>query len=483
MEIGRDAYLERLKRLRFKGGVKIITGIRRGGKTYLLFNIFQDYLLESGVPRDHIIPIALDSIENKHLRDAEALYKEVVSRIIDADEYYVMIDEIQLAEDFVDFVNGLANRKNVDLYITGSNSRFLSSEIVTEFRGRGTEINVRPLSFSEYIQTTDKDERSAWRDFLTYGGLPGTVVLEDEDKVAYLEDLVRVVYLRDIVERKNARLPDVLDAVCDVLSSGIGSLTNPHRITNIMRDRKVEVDGNTVSEYISYLEDSFLFERSKRFDLKGNGYIDTPSKYYSVDLGLRNAKLGFRQNEYSHLMENAIYNELRGRGYKVDVGVIGIREYIAGKREYRQLEIDFIANKGSERICIQSAYRMDEPDKREQELRPFLKMNDGFRKLVLVGDDVPTHVNEKGVIIMNVVDFMKDPDSLRTVPRLRYGPVGRFSPPDNGGTMTGSEIRRCVIACTSITTCHSISRPIPPDTGIVSGRTGTDSALDRRIRI
>lgn len=294
MEIGRDAYLERLKRLRFKGGVKIITGVRRGGKTYLLFNIFQDYLLESGVPRDHIIPISLDSIENKHLRDAEALYKEVVSRIIDADEYYVMIDEIQLAEDFVDFVNGLANRKNVDLYITGSNSRFLSSDIVTEFRGRGTEINVRPLSFSEYIQTTDKDERSAWRDYLTYGGLPGTVDLEDEDKAAYLEDLVRVVYLRDIVERKNVRLPVVLDAVYDVLSSGIGSLTNPHRITNIMRDRKVEVDGNTVSEYISYLEDSFLFERSKRFDLKGNGYIDTPSKYYSVDLGLRNAKLGFR---------------------------------------------------------------------------------------------------------------------------------------------------------------------------------------------
>ena len=267
-----------------------------------------------------------------------------------------------MAEDFVDFVNGLANRKNVDLYITGSNSRFLSSDIVTEFRGRGTEINVRPLSFSEYIQTTDKDERSAWRDYLTYGGLPGTVDLEDEDKAAYLEDLVRVLYLRDIVERKNVRLPDVLDAVYDILSSGKGSLTNPHRITNIMRDRKVEVDGNTVSEYISYLEDSFLFERSKRFDLKGNGYIDTPSQYYSVDLGLRNAKLGFRQNEYSHLMENAIYNELRGRGYKVDVGVIGIREYIAGKREYRQLEIDFVANRGSERIYIQSAYRMDEPD-------------------------------------------------------------------------------------------------------------------------
>ena len=308
MEIRRDVYLERLERLRFKGGVKIITGVRRGGKSYLLFNIFRDHHLETGIRSDHVIAIALDSIENRHLRGAEALYKEIASRIIDSKEYYVMIDEIQLAEDFVDLVNGLAGRRNVDLYITGSNSRFLSSDIVTESRGRGTEI-----------------------------------------------------------------------------------------------------DENTVSEYISFLEDSFLFERSKRFDLKGNGYIDTPSKYYSVDLGLRNAGLGFRQNEYSHLMENAIYNELRGRGYRVDVGVIGIREYISGRREYKQLEIDFVANKGSERIYIQSAYRMDDPDKAEQEARPFLKVNDGFRKLIPVGDDVPVHVNGKGVIIMNAIDFMKDP--------------------------------------------------------------------------
>ena len=416
MEIKRDAYLERLERLRFKGGVKMITGVRRGGKTYLLFHIFRDHLLKSGVPEDHIISIALDSIENRRLRDAMTLYNEVTSRIEDSAEYYVMIDEIQLADDFVDFVNGFANKQNVDLYITGSNSRFLSSDIVTEFRGRGTEINVRPLSFSEYLQAVDKDDRSAWRDYLTYGGLPESVDLDDEDKISYLENLIRVVYLNDIIERKRVRLPDVLDSIFDVLSSGIGSLTNPHRITNIMKDRKMEVDGNTVSEYISHLEDSFLFERSMRFDLKGNEYIDTPSKYYSVDLGLRNAKLGFRQNEYSHLMENAIYNELRSRGYRVDVGVIGIREYIAGKREYMQLEIDFVANKGSERIYIQSAYRMDEVEKREQELRPFLKVNDGFRKLVLVGDDVPTHVNEKGIVIMNVIDFMKKPDSLRNIP-------------------------------------------------------------------
>jgi len=412
MEIKRDRYLERLKRLQFKGGVKIITGLRRSGKSYLLFNIYRNYLLETGVPENNIITIALDSVENKHLRSAETLYKEVVSRIKNDSDYYVMVDEIQLAEDFVDFVNGLVGRKNVDLYITGSNSKFLSSDIVTEFRGRGSDINVRPLSFSEFRSAVDMDDRTAWHTYLTYGGLPESVELVDEDKVNYLTELIKVVYMRDIIERKKVKLPDVLDKVFNVLSSAVGSLTNPNRITDIMHNSKIEVDGNTVTNYIFHLEDSFLFEQSKRFDLKGNEYIDTPSKYYAVDLGVRNAKLGFRQNEYNHLMENAIYNELRYRGYSVDVGVIGIREYKKGKREYKQLEIDFVASKGSERIYIQSSYRMDEPDKKDQELRPFLKMNDGFRKIVLVGDDVPPHINEKGIMIMNVIDFMKDPNSL-----------------------------------------------------------------------
>ena len=412
MEIKRDRYLERLKRLQFKGGVKVITGLRRSGKSYLLFNIYRNYLLETGVSEDNIISIALDSVENKHLRSAEALYEEVVSRITDDSDYYVMVDEIQFAEDFVDFVNGLVGRKNIDLYITGSNSKFLSSDIVTEFRGRGSDINVRPLSFSEFRSAVDMDDRIAWHTYLTYGGLPESVELVDEDKVNYLTELIRVVYMRDIIERKKVKLPDVLDKVFDVLSSAVGSLTNPNRITDIMHNSKIEVDDNTVTNYILHLEDAFLFEQSKRFDLKGNEYFDTPSKYYAVDLGVRNAKLGFRQNEYNHLMENAIYNELRYRGYSVDVGVIGIREYKKGKREYKQLEIDFVANKGSERIYIQSAYRMDEPDKKDQELRPFLKMNDGFRKIVLVGDDVPPHVNEKGILIMNVIDFMKDSNSL-----------------------------------------------------------------------
>ncbi|MBR6204555.1 MAG: ATP-binding protein [Candidatus Methanomethylophilaceae archaeon] len=415
MEIKRDRYLERLTRLQFKGGVKIITGLRRSGKSYLLFTLFRNHLLESGVSEGNIISIALDSIENKHLRSADALYREVISRITDGSDYYVMIDEIQFAEDFVDFVNGLIGRKNVDLYITGSNSKFLSSDLVTEFRGRGTDINVRPLSFSEYRSAVDLDDRSAWHSYLTYGGLPESVDLIDEDKASYLSDLIRLVYIRDIIERKKVRMPDVLDAVFDVLSSAVGSLTNPNRISDIMQGRRIKVDGETISSYILHLEDAFLFERSRRFDLKGSEYIDTPSKYYAVDLGLRNAKLGFRQNEYNHLMENAIYNELRYRGYSVDVGVIGIRDYKDGKREYKQLEIDFVANKGSDRIYLQSAYRMDEPDKQKQELRPFLKMNDAFRKILLVGDDVPPHVNDKGITIMNVIDFMKDSGSLERI--------------------------------------------------------------------
>ncbi|MBE6528759.1 MAG: ATP-binding protein [Thermoplasmata archaeon] len=412
MEIKRDRYLTRLRKLRFKGGVKIVTGLRRSGKSYLLFNILYNDLLDSGVSEDHIIRIALDSFENADLQDATNLYNKVVSMLVDDSQYYVMIDEIQLAEGFESVVNSLMRRKNVDLYITGSNSKFLSTDIITEFRGRGTQINVRPLSFSEFIDAVDMDERKAWESYLTYGGLPDTVFLDDEEKVNYLTGLIDVVYLRDIVERNKVKRQDILVSVYDVLSSAVGSLTNPNRITNVMKGRGIEVDGGTIKEYMGYYEDAFLFEESKRFDLKGNAYIDTPSKYYSVDLGLRNAKLGFRQTEYTHLMENAIYNELRYRGFSVDVGAIGIREYVNGKRESKQLEIDFIANKGDVRYYIQSAYSIYGEGKEEQELRPFLKLNDSFRKIILVGEDAIRHYNEKGILIMNVIDFMKDPDSL-----------------------------------------------------------------------
>jgi len=415
MEMKRQRYLDRLIRLRFKGGVKIVTGMRRAGKSYLLFKMFRDHLLSTGVPEGNIICIALDSIENAHLRDARRLYDHIVSPIKDDSEYYVMLDEIQLVNGFEEVVNSLKRRSNVDVYITGSNSKFLSSDIVTEFRGRGTEINVRPLSFSEYLPYSGSDDRTAWYDYLTYGGLPESVGLEEEDRISYLSGLVDVVYLKDIIERKKVRMPDVLDSVFSVISSAIGSLTNPNRLTNTLRSEHVDVGGVTVSEYLDHLKDAFLFEESKRFDLKGKQYFDTPSKYYATDLGLRNAKLGFRQVEFTHLMENAIYNELRYRGYSVDVGIIGIREYIEGKREYKQLEIDFVANKGSTRYYIQSAYRMDDAEKREQELRPFLKLNDGFRKIIIVDGDFPVTVDENGVVTMNVIDFMKDPESLGRV--------------------------------------------------------------------
>ena len=415
MEISRPRYLDRLIRLRFKGGVKIITGMRRSGKSYLLFNLFKDYLLSIDVPDRNIICIALDSVENAHLRDAVALYEQVLSLITDDSEYYILLDEIQLVEGFEEVVNSLKRRRNADVYITGSNSKFLSSDIVTEFRGRGTEINVRPLSFSEYLPYSGKDERTAWYDYLTYGGLPESIDLETEDRMAYLSELIDVVYMRDIIERKRIRMPDVMDSVFSVLSSAIGSLTNPNRLTDTLRSHHVDVAGTTVSEYIDHLKDSFLFEESKRFDLKGRAYFDTPSKYYATDLGLRNAKLGFRQTEFNHLMENAIYNELRYRGYSVDVGIIGFREYIEGKREYRQLEIDFVANKGSERYYIQSAYRIDDDSKRKQEVRPFLKMNDGFRKIIIVDGDAPKTIDEDGVVTMNVIEFMKDPESLNRI--------------------------------------------------------------------
>jgi len=415
LEIPRTRYLERLKELRFKGGVKIITGIRRSGKTYLLFEIYRRYLLESGIPPERIIAISLEPLKNKHLRDIYALDKEIRSRILDDGQYYIMLDEIQMAEGFTDLVNGLRENKNLDVYITGSNSKMLSSDIATEFRGRGTEIRVRPLSFSEYLPVCGRDERTAWNEYLTFGGIPECIELPEEERMNHLNDLVTATYLKDIIDRKKIQHPKVLGIVMEMLSSAIGSLTNPNRMQLTLEKRGMEVSWETVSDYIEHLKDAYLFEESKRFDIKGKGYIDSPSKYYAADLGIRNAELGFRQDEYTHLMENAIYNELRYRGFSVDVGMIGVREYTSGKREYKQLEIDFIATKGMRRYYIQSAFRMDDAEKKEQEIRPFLRLNDGFRKIVITGDDVPVHADEMGITIINVIDFMKDAESLEKI--------------------------------------------------------------------
>ncbi len=415
MMIERRRYLDRLVKLKFNGSVKIITGVRRCGKSYLLSKIFYNHLIQSGVDENHVIFIALDSFENEKFHDGRTLYEHLIGQIGDEKEHYIILDEIQLVKGFESIVNSLMRRDNIDVYITGSNSKFLSSDIITEFRGRGTEVNVRPLSFSEYIECVDVDSQTAWRDYLLYGGLPETILKDEEEKVTYLKNLVDVLYVRDIIERNGLRKSTVLNAIFNTLSSSIGSLTNPLRIRNIMQNEGIKVDDETVSTYIKAMNDAYLFEEAHRFDIKGNSFIRSPIKYYSVDLGLRNAKLNFRQNEFSHLMENAIYNELRYRGFNVDVGVIGIREYINGKREYKQLEIDFVANKGADRYYIQSAFNMTDPNKQKQELRPFLKINDGFKKLVIVGDNVPPHRNENGIMIMNIIDFLKDIDALMKV--------------------------------------------------------------------
>lgn len=412
MEFPRERYIERLDGLRFKGGVKIITGMRRCGKSYLLFELYRRHLIDDGVPEDHIVAISLEPLENRRLRDPVALLHEIDSRIADDGRHYVMLDEIQMAIGFVDLINSLRQRRNLDIYVTGSNSRFLSSDMATEFRGRGTEIRVHPLSFSECVPVLGGDDRTAWRRYLMFGGLPEGMELDDEERMNYLSNLISATYVRDIIERKRVQHPKVLDILFDLLSSAVGSLTNPNRLHKSLAGRGIDVSWETVSEYIGHLEDAFLFEESKRFDIKGKAYIDSPSKYYATDLGIRNAKLGFRQDEFTHLMENAIYNELRYRGFSVDVGVIGIREYVNGNREYKQLEIDFIAGKGELRYYIQSAYHMDEDAKKEQEIRPFLSINDGFRKIVLTEDDVPRHIDGNGIVIMNVIDFMRDQKSL-----------------------------------------------------------------------
>ncbi len=414
MEIPRDGYLNELIIRKWNGMAKVITGIRRCGKSYLLTNLFMNHLLSEGVPRDHIIDIELDLLENKEYRVPEKLYDRILKSITDDRDYYVFLDEIQLVDDFESLVNSLLRKGNIDVYVTGSNSKMLSSDVITEFRGRGDEIMVRPLSFSEFAPAFGGDRREAWKAYMTFGGMPELFNLAtEEQKSAYLKKLTDEVYLRDIKERHVLMRPAALDRIVDILSSSIGSLTNPTRLKNTMLSKGYDsIDEKTVTDYIGYLEDSFLFEESKRYDVKGNSYFDTPLKYYSMDIGLRNARLNFRQTEYTHIMENIIFNELRSRGFDVDVGIVQCRKKIDGKMTYCQLEIDFVANKGSQRFYIQSAYSLPGPEKTEQEIRPFSKVQDFFKKIVITGDDIPLSRDERGVVFMNVMDFLMDAKSL-----------------------------------------------------------------------
>lgn len=391
--------------------IKIVTGIRRSGKSYLLRVLFKNYLIDNGIKEDHIIELDFENRRNKKYRDPDALLEYIDSRIVDDEMYYILLDEIQLVSEFEDVLNSYLSIKNADVYVTGSNSRFLSKDVITEFRGRGEEIHITPLSFAEFSSAhLEMESYEALQEYLTYGGLPYVCTEPDEQKkISYLQGLFEKTYLTDIKERYRIRGVEVMDELLNVIASCIGGLTNPSKIENTFRSVKgIKLNQNTIKEYLEMLEDSFLITRCVRYDIKGRKYIDTPQKYYFEDLGLRNARIGFRQVEETHLMENLIYNELRIRGYLVDVGVVPTRVKDAdGAYRRSQLEVDFVCNRGSERVYVQSAYRLSTEEKRKQEMASLLKIDDSFRKIIITEDLIKRHMDENGVEWVNVYDFLK----------------------------------------------------------------------------
>ena len=412
MEIRRDLYLKRLVASRHNGLIKVVTGIRRSGKSYLLRELFKKYLIGDGIKEDHIIEMDLENRRNKKYRDPDSLLEYIDSRMTDEKMYYILLDEIQLVSEFEDVLNSYLSVKNADVYVTGSNSRFLSKDVITEFRGRGEEIHIAPLSFAEFSSAhPEMESYKLLQEYLTYGGLPYVCTEPDEQKkMTYLQGLFEKTYLTDIKERYHIRGAEVMDELLNVIASGIGGLTNPSKIENTFRSVKgSKLTQTTVKEYLEMLEDSFLINRCIRYDIKGRKYIDTPQKYYFEDLGLRNACLGFRQVEEPHLMENLIYNELRIRGYIVDVGVVPTRvKNTDGGYNRSQLEVDFVCNRGSERIYVQSAYRLPTEEKREQEMASLLKIDDSFRKIIITEDLLMRHQDENGIEWINVYDFLRN---------------------------------------------------------------------------
>jgi len=416
MEIKRDVYLNKLIRKKKNGLIKVVTGIRRCGKSYLLFHLFHDHLLDNGVAEDHIIEIALDDRSNKELRDPDAILKFIKESIKDREDYYIILDEVQYLDEFEDVLNSLLHIRNADVYVTGSNSKFLSSDVITQFRGRGDEIHVYPLSFSEYVSVYQGSQDEAWDDYLVYGGLPLILAMEEpEDKAEYLHSLFQKVYISDIVERHNVRNKEELDELVDVLASAIGSYTNQNKLVRTFKSVKNKtISDKTIKKYTDYLIDSYLISKADRYDIKGKKYIGKLSKYYFEDVGLRNARLGFRQIEETHLMENIIYNELRVRGYHVDVGVVENYETKPdGKRGKKQLEVDFVATKGSEKYYIQSAFALPTADKVNQEQRGLLSIPDFFRKIVVVGENIKVRRDENGIITIGLRNFLLDENSLK----------------------------------------------------------------------
>lgn len=410
-EIQRKVYLDRLISRRENGVIKIITGIRRCGKSYLLDPIFKNYLIQSGVREDHIIKLELDKEENKKYRDSHVLNEYIKSLIKDKEMYYILLDEIQLVEGFEAVLNGFLYERNLDVYVTGSNSKFLSSDIITEFRGRGDEVKIFPLSFSEYIENFEGDKYEAWNEYVLYGGLPLILSKKtDEEKAKYLKDLFEQTYIKDIVERNNIQRVDILDSIINMLASSIGSLTNPKKIYDtFVSNGEKEISFNTVNSYIKYIEDAFIINKSDRYDVKGKKYILTPQKYYFSDIGLRNARLNFRQQEENHIMENIIYNELIIRGYNVDVGVVEVRD---DNKSRKQLEIDFVCNVGNKRYYIQSALNLDTREKTLQEERPLMGVNDNFKKIIIVKDNIKHWFTEEGILVVGIQEFLLDKNSL-----------------------------------------------------------------------
>ena len=409
-EISRNMYLEKLINRKENGLIKIVTGIRRCGKSYLLDPIYKNYLLENGVKENHIIKIDLDERKNNKYLDPDVLDEYIRSAIVDKDMYYIILDEIQKVDDFESVLNGFLHIENVDLYVTGSNSKFLSSDIRTEFRGRGDEVRVLPLTFAEFTSAYEGDKDNAWKEYITYGGLPRILSQKTaEQKSKYLKDLFERTYLSDIIERNNIQRIDVLDSLVNILASSIGSLTNPKKlsdtfISNSMKDVSI----NTITSYINYLMDSFLIEKVERYDVKGKKYISTPSKYYFSDIGLRNARLNFRQQEEDHIMENILYNELLYRGYNVDVGVVEIRENNIRK----QTEVDFICNQADKRYYIQSALSLPTREKTLQEERPLMNISDNFKKIIIVRDNIKSWTTEEGISVIGIQEFLLNKDSL-----------------------------------------------------------------------
>lgn len=415
MEIKRDYYLNKLIAKKHNGLIKVITGIRRCGKSYLLFTLFKNHLTESGVADDHIIEIPFDSFENKKYRDPEILYPYVKEQIADGGMYYILLDEVQLLDEFESVLNGFMRMKNVDVYATGSNARFLSKDIITEFRGRGDELHIQPLSFAEFMSVYDGNKYDGWNEYVLYGGLPPVVLLRTaEQKIELLKSLFQETYINDIISRHSVKHRDEFEELINILASAIGSLTNPKKLTDTFKSKKNKViSSNTIKSYLDYLCDAYVVSRATRYDIKGKKYIDTPQKYYFSDVGIRNACINFRQLEENHTMENVIYNELIARNFNVDVGIItSTGKDNDGKFVRKQLEVDFVCNKGSKRYYIQSAFSIPDREKMEQESNSLLRIDDSFKKIIVVKDlPAPTYT-EDGILVISVYDFLLNSNSL-----------------------------------------------------------------------